>query len=975
MDMCSTFLRHIPQRVAHVVTHAVVHAGAPLQMPFVDTMEQCVVVDVQCTSFRRILQADDFAAPDSAFLSSVLRSVARTGGDVVSLRANGLCAVWSSNPRGATPVVDLLRAAIVCAFEVQDVAQRLGGGDGAGSASPSAAGNSGTSAKAGIAVGRACLVHVGGTNGHKRYVVVAGPAHGTASDAVKLAGSSEIAVCPDSFKLVQDRFQHRAMRQRFYVLLRNRESLDQVELPGGPRSPFVDAATGKLTASVEQVEELEVESELEAYVPLHVSSSASVYEPSKDDWLATRDHGAMLCVCAAVDLAGLGRSAGANGGGGDEDPSLTMLQALVEATQDVLARHCGLLANVTHTISSGTASGAGKALPGVISLLCCFGPTAATHEVEVCRAVWAAVSLLPLFAEAGVAGLAFGLSVGQLRPGVVFDDPVEAATAHWGMFGAAAVTAVDLAGGFIVSAAAAAAAAKAAAAVGAAATGLSKSRGSSNGGAVVACDDDFVQTLASVSGVRVVELLSAFEKTSLPGSDDDVWCLRLSGSSSAASPGMGTPRSSTAPAPPIISQLEDVIYPQDMHVRRRGENVDELHSLDRPVLESVLESWDKTAARVVLVEGGHGTGKTTLLRRLLQTTVPARYSDALAAGATLYPLVRARPFGAVAKIVLNYIQGWLVRGARLSRTGATAADAVQVEVAALLAGLPGGLKDLAPLLDAPLNLPFAPTPASDVVRRTGGEAGVEVTRRALLLLLLQQVLGREGTAMLFVDNGLCCDEQSWSVLEDLVAAPSAEALRTRWRDLYDDAVPPAVADAARSFKGSGNLPVLVMVFQRPPSDNADCLTAEATAAIESLRAQPGCTSVRMVTWGGPRYQAGSLTKEQSAVVDAALLQIAARTMAAASMRRASSEFRGLPGNSGIVGVGGVVGGGGGGGRPGGGPGSPAVATPLKVRSGVIKILKALCEGTFLLATEIAVLMNGLGDAAVVHSAASNEVRA
>ena len=56
-----------------------------------------------------------------------------------------------------------------------------------------------------------------------------------------------------------------------------------------------------------------------------------------------------------------------------------------------------------------------------------------------------------------------------------------------------------------------------------------------------------------------------------------------------------------------------------------------------------------------------------------------------------------------------------------------------------------------------------------------------------------------------------------------------------------------------------------------------------------------------------------------------------------------------------------------------GEGGTVAAGPIKVRSAVVKLFKALSQGTFLLATEIASLLNALGDAAISNGAKGNEV--
>ena len=229
------------------------------------------------------------------FFESVLKAISRTGGDLINLTPDGLTVVWSPNPAGTTSKLDLLGYATVCAFEIQEAAGKTS--DASSKAGPA-------TVKAGIAVGQVFLAHTGGRNGHKRHVIVGGSAHRTAADGLKLAGTGEIAVCPDSFKLLQDSFQHRAMRQRFYVLLRNRDSLNQVELPGGPASPFalMSSSGTEVAVSSDKLEELEVESELEAYVPSRVSRNFSLLERGKDGWLASLDRGAVLCVCVGVDI-------------------------------------------------------------------------------------------------------------------------------------------------------------------------------------------------------------------------------------------------------------------------------------------------------------------------------------------------------------------------------------------------------------------------------------------------------------------------------------------------------------------------------------------------------------------------------------------------------------------------------------------------------------------------------------------------
>ena len=314
LESCSLFLRHVPQRVASVVTRSLMRSGAPIALPYLDDIAEGVVVDVHVSNFRELFAADDFEAPDHAYLAAILRAVARTGGDIVSLTPDGLCVVFTnrdaspgfggaatSPAAGATGAAGgaaanskkaLVSCATVCAFDIQDAA----------GTHPKAAGGPAITVKAGISVGRLFLIHAGGRDGHKRRVVVGGAAHRTATHAARLAGTGEITVCPDSFKLLQEqRFQHRAMRQRFYVLLRNRDSLAQVVVPGAPASPFTDAA-GALVVTAERAEELEVESELEAYVSPKLSSNFSLFERGKEQWLASKDHGTVLCVRVKLDL-------------------------------------------------------------------------------------------------------------------------------------------------------------------------------------------------------------------------------------------------------------------------------------------------------------------------------------------------------------------------------------------------------------------------------------------------------------------------------------------------------------------------------------------------------------------------------------------------------------------------------------------------------------------------------------------------
>ena len=220
LDSCSVFLRHIPARVASVVTRSLVENRAPIALPYVDAVQEAVVADIHISNLHQLFKVADFSADDRLFFENIIRAVARTGGDLVSLTPQGIKVVWSSADPVATTSKELLSFATVCTFEVQEMV-------GKGSAATTGSNDAPATVKAGIAMGRVAIVHAGGRNGHKRHVVVGGPAYHAAADGLRLAGAGEVAVCPESFKVLQENFQHRAMRQRFYVLLRNRDALKQ----------------------------------------------------------------------------------------------------------------------------------------------------------------------------------------------------------------------------------------------------------------------------------------------------------------------------------------------------------------------------------------------------------------------------------------------------------------------------------------------------------------------------------------------------------------------------------------------------------------------------------------------------------------------------------------------------------------------------------------------------------------------------
>ena len=182
----------------------------------------------------------------------------------------------------------------------------------------------------------------------------------------------------------------------------------------------------------------------------------------------------------------------------------------------------------------------------------------------------------------------------------------------------------------------------------------------------------------------------------------------------------------------------------------------------------------------------------------------------------------------------------------------------------------------------------------------------QVVCRALCVFLVQQITLREGQSLLVVDNGLFLDEFSWGVFEDLIATNNPDSLLERWsvctrasglfetgfifniyvvlsvsavsscpvcfaqpcrRDIYADNVPTVVANAVRAFKGAAAIPVLINVFMRPLHENIDCLSSEVASAAESVRGCSRCRVIQFVSWGGAALKLGSLSKEQSKVVD------------------------------------------------------------------------------------------------------------
>jgi hypothetical protein len=211
------------------------------------------------------------------------------------------------------------------------------------------------------------------------------------------------------------------------------------------------------------------------------------------------------------------------------DPA-SAVQALVEAVQTVSSRHSGYLARVSTQAGGGTGSPGPRASePDEIVFVCAFETVHASREAPACRALWTALSLqAPLRAEASVSGVACGLSVGPLRPVVLFDDPdpAEGSVAHAGLFGEAAAHAWELAAGSFVVARGGAA--------GSPTTGGSSSYGGAAPAAVEAvllCDNDYLETLASLDGVDVVPLLGKFIKVTKA----TAMAAAASGASSSAS--------------------------------------------------------------------------------------------------------------------------------------------------------------------------------------------------------------------------------------------------------------------------------------------------------------------------------------------------------------------------------------------------------------------------------------------------------
>ena len=100
-----------------------------------------------------------------------------------------------------------------------------------------------------------------------------------------------------------------------------------------------------------------------------------------------------------------------------------------------------------------------------------------------------------------------------------------------------------------------------------------------------------------------------------------------------------------------VSVFEDILYPQDITVKRMGEGRRPLYSLDLPTVESEIAEWSASAdARVRVVEGFAGSGKTTILRRLVQNIVPANYPNVQICAAVLDPITASRAFGGIGKV-------------------------------------------------------------------------------------------------------------------------------------------------------------------------------------------------------------------------------------------------------------------------------------------------------------------------------------
>lgn len=185
--------------------------------------------------------------------------------------------------------------------------------------------------------------------------------------------------------------------------------------------------------------------------------------------------------------------------------------------------------------------------------------------------------------------------------------------------------------------------------------------------AVVMCDNDFVETMASIPGVDVVSLLGRFRKVcfhrlamllmalgvsagglvltctclfrrkvNVASIAGDVWQMKLEKNDREAT---------------TVSVFEDILYPQDIIMKRMGEGREPLYSLDLPNVESEIAEWTASAeARVRVVEGFAGSGKTTVLRRLVQHVVPTNYPNVQICTAVLDPITAARAFGGIGKV-------------------------------------------------------------------------------------------------------------------------------------------------------------------------------------------------------------------------------------------------------------------------------------------------------------------------------------
>ncbi len=223
MKMLETLASYVPKIITH---HLSTHPGG-VAKPFSET-HQAATLFADISGFTPLTERLAKAGPDGAerlanilndYFGKLITLVNEYGGDIVKFAGDALLAIWPTTLH-QKPLNDLIALATQCAIKAQTELQAYKSDS-----------DLRLALRIGIGVGEVLNVHLGGEHNRWEFFVT-GNGIMQASEAEKMAPPGKVAISPEAWDMIQDRFHSTPIEHDFREV-----QSPVVEIPPSPLPP------------------------------------------------------------------------------------------------------------------------------------------------------------------------------------------------------------------------------------------------------------------------------------------------------------------------------------------------------------------------------------------------------------------------------------------------------------------------------------------------------------------------------------------------------------------------------------------------------------------------------------------------------------------------------------------------------------------------------------------------------------------